>query len=114
MLPSYLNIAFVHELAPETSNWVRAHEAGREHLEKVMGDQVVVQRFAGVGNGEDAEKAIETANKKRSGYYFCNHRTFDLGLQKNCRQTPGNQNIQLLCCNAVHRCAHLLLPNLRG
>lgn len=70
MLPSYLNIAFVHELAPETSNWVRAHEAGREHLEKVMGDQVVVQRFAGVGNGEDAERAMETAIKNGADIIF--------------------------------------------
>ena len=57
MMPSYLNIAFIHELKPENSNWIRAHEAGRKHLEEVMGDRVIVQRFVGVGSGTEAEMA---------------------------------------------------------
>ena len=51
MLPSYLNVAFVHELTPENSNWVKAHEQGRKHLKTVLGKQVITQAFFGVGAG---------------------------------------------------------------
>ena len=70
MMPSYLNIAFIHELKPENSNWVRAHEAGRKYLEEVMGDQVIVQRFVGVGSGTEAETAMETAIKNGADVIF--------------------------------------------
>lgn len=70
MLPSYLNVSFIHELSPENSNWVRAHEAGRAHLEEVMGEQVIVQRFVGVGSGEESEKAMETAIKNGAEVIF--------------------------------------------
>ena len=69
-VPSSLNIAFVHELAPENSNWVRAHEAGRAHLEEVLGERVTVQRFVGVGNGEEAEAAMEAAIKNGADIIF--------------------------------------------
>ena len=61
ILPSHLNIAFIHELSPETSTWTYGHEAGRMHLEEVMGDSVTVQCFENVGCGEEAEAAMETA-----------------------------------------------------
>ncbi|MBR2131365.1 MAG: BMP family ABC transporter substrate-binding protein [Oscillospiraceae bacterium] len=70
MMPSYLNIAFIHELLPEDSNWIRAHEMGRMHLEQVMGDQVIVQRFVGVGSGIEAERAMETAIKNGAEIIF--------------------------------------------
>ena len=70
MLPSYLNVAFIHELKPDNSNWIRAHEEGSQYLEKTMGDQVVVQRFAGVGTGEMAEKAMEIAIKNGAEIIF--------------------------------------------
>lgn len=70
MMPSYLNIAFIHELLPENSNWVTAHDAGSAYLEKSMGDQVIVQRFAGVGTGEEAERAMEIAIKNGAEVIF--------------------------------------------
>ena len=70
MMPSYLNIAFIHELDPKNSNWIRAHELGREHLEAVMGDQVIVQRFTCVGCGDEAEAAMETAIKNGAEVIF--------------------------------------------
>ena len=70
MMPSYLNIAFIHELESENSNWIRAHELGREHLEEVMGDQVIVQRFSGVGCGDEAEIAMETAIRNGAEVIF--------------------------------------------
>lgn len=70
MMPSYINIAFIHELKPEDSNWVSAHDAGSVHLEKTLGDQVIVQRFAGVGTGDEAERAMEIAIKNGAEVIF--------------------------------------------
>lgn len=70
MMPSYLNLAFVHELLPENSNWVSAHNAGSNYLEEILGEQVVVQRFAGVGTGEEAERAMEIAIKNGAEVIF--------------------------------------------
>ena len=63
MRPSYLNVAFIHELNPENSNWVKAHEQGRKHMKEILGDRVITQAFFGVGSGEQAEEAMETAIK---------------------------------------------------
>ena len=58
---SPIDVAFIHELDPAISNWTRAHELGADELEAALGSQVHVQRFTGVGNGEEAVKAMETA-----------------------------------------------------
>ena len=70
MMPSYLNVAFIHELNPENSNWVKAHEQGRKHMKAVLGDQVITQAFFGVGCGEEAELAMETAIKNGAEVIF--------------------------------------------
>lgn len=70
MMPSYLNVAFIHALKPENSHWVRAHEEGSIQLEKAMGDQVVIQRYSGVGTGEMAERAMEIAIKNGAEILF--------------------------------------------
>ena len=85
MLPSHLNIAFVHELSPENSNWVRAHEAGIEYLEKTLSDLVTVQRFENVGCGEEAEKAMETAIENGAEVIF----TTTAPLIAACRKTAA-------------------------
>ena len=70
MMPSYLNLAFIHELLPENSNWVSAHNAGSNYMEEILGEQVVVQRFTGVGTGEEAERAMEIAIKNGAEVIF--------------------------------------------
>ena len=70
LLPSYLNVAFVHELSLEDSNWIKSHDTGSRYLEEVLGDQVIVQRYAGVGTGEDAERAMEIAIKNGAEVIF--------------------------------------------
>ena len=70
LMPSYLNVAFIHELTPEMSNWVRAHEEGSEHMKRVLGDQVIVQQYFGVGIGEMAERAMEIAIKNGAEIIF--------------------------------------------
>lgn len=70
LMPSYLNVAFIHEMNPENSNWIYAHEEGAAELERVMGDQVVVQRYFDVGTGEMAERAMEIAIKHGAEILF--------------------------------------------
>ena len=70
MMPSYLNVAFVHELLPANSNWIKAHDSGSRYLEERLGDQVIVQRYAGVGTGDDAEWAMEIAIKNGAEVIF--------------------------------------------
>lgn len=59
--PSHLNVAFIHQYRPADSNWIRAHDLGREYLETVMAGRVTVQNFDGVGCEEGAEQAMEEA-----------------------------------------------------
>ena len=70
LMPSYLNVAFIHELTQENSNWICAHEEGSRYLENTLGDQVIVQRFFGVGTGEMAERAMEIAIKNGAEILF--------------------------------------------
>ena len=70
MMPSYLNVAFIHAMREAESAWVRAHEEGTRKLEEIMGDQVIVQRYAGVGTGELAERVMEIAIKNGAEILF--------------------------------------------
>ncbi len=60
-LPSKLNIAFLNEYLPEESDWIRAHDLGREYLETVMEDRVMTQAFYGLRTPEAADEAMEQA-----------------------------------------------------
>ena len=70
MMPSYLNVAFIHAMREAESAWVRAHEEGARKLEEIMGDQVIVQRYSGVGTGELAERVMEIAIKNGAEILF--------------------------------------------
>lgn len=85
MMPSYVNVAFIHELAFEDSNWIKAHDAGSRYLEESLGDQVIVQRYAGVGTGEDAERAMEIAIKNGAEVIF----TTTAPMIKACRRVAA-------------------------
>lgn len=96
MMPSYLNIAFVHELLPENSNWVSAHDAGSVYMEECLGEQVVVQRFVGVGTGEDAERAMEIAIKNGAEVIF----TTTAPMIKSCRRVAARHpEVKILNCS---------------
>ena len=56
-----LDVAFVHQLEAERSNWVTGHEQGREHIEKVFGDKIRVRSYYGANTPERSEQLIEQA-----------------------------------------------------
>lgn len=96
LMPSYLNVAFIHEMKPENSNWIRAHEEGSRYLEKTMGDQVVIQRYSGVGTGEMAEKAMEIAIKNGAEIIF----TTTAPMIKACRRVAARHpEVKLFNCS---------------
>lgn len=96
MMPSYLNVAFIHEMKQENSNWIRAHEEGIDYLEKTMADQVVIQRFAGVGTGEMAERAMEIAIKNGAEIIF----TTTAPLITACRRVAGRHpEVKIFNCS---------------
>lgn len=89
-------MAFIHELKPENSNWIRAHEEGITCLEKTMGEQVVVQRFAGVGTGEMAERAMEIAIKNGAEIIFAT----TASLIKVCRRVAARHpEVKIFNCS---------------
>lgn len=96
MMPSYLNVAVVHELLPENSNWVKAHDSGSRYLEESLGDQVIVQRFTDVGTGEDAERAMEIAIKNGAEVIF----TTTAPMMTACRRVAARHpEIKILNCS---------------
>lgn len=60
-LPDCVNVAFVHQLDPEISPWVLAHEDGRRYLEGAFGDQVLCRSYYNAKTDEAAELLIEQA-----------------------------------------------------
>ena len=59
--PDCVNVAFVHQLDPEISPWVQAHEDGRRYLEGAFGDQVLCRSYYNARTDEAAEQLIEQA-----------------------------------------------------
>ena len=57
----HVNVAFVHQYNEETSNWTRAHENGRRHLEEVLGKAVTTRVYENADTPELAKTLIEQA-----------------------------------------------------
>lgn len=96
MMPSYLNVAFVHEEHPKASPKAWAHEEGSLYLEKVLEDQVVVQRYSGVGTGELAEQTMEIAIKNGAEVLFAT----SASLMSSCRKTAARHpEIRIFNCS---------------
>ena len=56
-----LDVAFVHQLSPTASTWVLGHEKGKEHIEEVFGDKILVRSYYDASTPEQAETLIEQA-----------------------------------------------------
>lgn len=65
---SRLNVAFVHAFDPKKSAWSAAHEQGRQHLEKVLGDRLTVNSY--VCSPAEAPEVMEKAVKAGAQVIF--------------------------------------------
>ena len=97
MFPSHLNIAFINEGSPETSDWACAHDLGRQYLEAVMGSKVTTQVFNSVAPGEAAEAAIERAVDNGAQVIFATTPPLISACRKAAAKYPG---LRVLNCSA--------------
>ena len=59
--PSHVQVAFIHPMDPMTSTWIKAHDEGRLHLEKALGEQVTVRNYFHADTPQLADKLLEQA-----------------------------------------------------
>ncbi len=97
VFPDHLNVAFINEYTPEESDWIRAHDLGRQYLEAVMGEKVSVRVFSGVGHGEQAEAAMERAVEDGAQVVFATTPSLIGGCRKLAAGHPG---LRVLNCSA--------------
>ncbi len=96
MFPDHLNIAFVNEYNPESSNWVRSHDLGRQYLEAVMGDKVSVRVYNDVPHATALE-TMELAAEEGAQVIFATTPPLIDACRKLAAKHPG---IRVLNCSA--------------
>ena len=68
--PEQIHVAFVHPMDPEISAWIKGHDVGREHLEKVMGELVQVRSYFHADSPEEANRLLELAVEEGAELVF--------------------------------------------
>ena len=96
MFPDHLNIAFVNEYNPESSDWVRAHDLGRKYLEAMMGDKVTVRVYNDV-RPSTAVETMELAASEGAQVVFATTPPLIEACRKLAAKHPG---IRVLNCSA--------------
>ena len=59
--PDHVTVAFVHQRDVATSQWTKAHDAGRQYLENALGNQVTTLSYFNADSPEEAEALLEKA-----------------------------------------------------
>lgn len=59
-LPSHLNVAFINEYPPEESDWIGAHDRGRQYLEAAFPKETTCRSYV-IPAGKEAETVMEDA-----------------------------------------------------
>ena len=59
--PNHVTVAFVHQRDPESSLWTRAHDEGRQYLEKALGSQVTTLSYFHADSQAESESLLEQA-----------------------------------------------------
>ncbi len=57
----HVRVAFVHALSPESSEWITAHDRGRQYLEETLGSQVRVRSYFHADSPAQTEALLERA-----------------------------------------------------
>lgn len=70
MTPEHLNVAFIHQLSPETSTWAQGHEEGAQYLQRVLPEQVSVRSYSHADSPELTKKIIEQAIREGADVVF--------------------------------------------
>ena len=68
--PETLHVAFVHTMDAETSAWIKGHDVGREHLEKVLGERVHCRSYFHADTPEEADRLLALAVEEGADLVF--------------------------------------------
>lgn len=68
-----VNIAFIHQLDPDNSAWVKGHEAGRKYLEEKLGSRVRCKSYYHANTKEDARNLLDQAVEEGAQVVFTTH-----------------------------------------
>jgi len=98
VFPDHLNVAFVNQYSPDTSDWVRAHDLGRQYLEAMMGSKVSVRVYNNVDPGEGAAEAMCQAAEDGAQVVFATTPPLIAACRKLAAKYPG---IRVLNCSAA-------------
>ena len=96
VFPDRLNVAFINEHSPEESDWVRAHDLGRQYMEAVMGDKVTAQVRSCV-QPEAAVEAMEEVIGEGAQVIFATTPPLIDACRKIAAKYP---NVRVLNCSA--------------
>ncbi len=96
-LPTHLNAAFIHEYAPETSNWVRGHEQGRLFAEQQLSGKIKTAAY--IANADtDADTLFAQAVKDGAQVIFATTPS----LIDACRRAAAAYpNVKILNCSVA-------------
>ena len=96
-LPTHLNAAFIHEYAPESSNWVSAHEQARLSAQEALGERVKTKAYT-VSDTQDADTLFELAVEDGAQVIFATTPS----LITSCRRAAAaHPNLKVLNCSVA-------------
>ena len=96
-LPTHLNAAFIHEYAPDESNWVNAHEQARLHVQEALGERVKTRAYV-VSEEQDADALFDLAVKDGAQVVFATTPS----LIASCRRAAAaHTGVKILNCSVA-------------
>ena len=98
---------------PVHSNWITAHDLGRQAMEQALSREVTVRSY-NLKPGDDVDAAMEQAVADGAQVLFATTAPSDLLLPQAGRPPPGGPYPQLLRGHALSGGPDLLQPDLRG
>ncbi len=94
--PDRLNVAFIHQLDPQSSPWVQGHEAGRRHVEAVFGDRITCRSYYHADTKEAARQLLDLAVEEGAQVVFT---TCARLLRQSLRAALRHPKVKFLNCS---------------
>ncbi len=98
-----LNIAFIYDRDPSTSDWLYAHELGRNHIKEVFGDKITTLKITTADTEEKTVEAMEELIEKEGTKVFFT--TTSQMIDASLRVAVAHPEVKVLNCslNTGHR-----------
>ena len=93
---AHLNVAFVHQMDPQTSTWVLSHEEGREHIQRIFGNNITVRSYFNANSKEERKAAIAKAVEDGADVVFTTSPPLSRATLKAAVEHP---NVRFLNCS---------------